>query len=85
MTSKNNRLKRLHIRSWRRGTKEMDLILGSWADAHLTKLDDSQLDLYERLLHENDQDMMSWMLQNAPCPADFKVIISKIMAFTLKT
>ncbi|MGL4320881.1 MAG: succinate dehydrogenase assembly factor 2, partial [Paracoccaceae bacterium] len=33
------RLKRLSMRSWRRGTKEMDLILGPFADAHLSRMD----------------------------------------------
>ena len=35
------RLKRMSMRSWRRGTKEMDLILGPWSDAHLAGLDDA--------------------------------------------
>ena len=36
------RLKRLRIRAWRRGTKEMDLILGGYADAHLDRMDASE-------------------------------------------
>ena len=41
------RLKRLSMRSWRRGTKEMDLILGPWADAHLAAMPADVMDLYE--------------------------------------
>ncbi len=64
------RLKRMAMRSWRRGTKEMDLVLGPWADAHLAGLDEARLDIYELLLAENDQDLMSWILgQAAPPPA----------------
>lgn len=62
------RLKRMKMRSWRRGTKEMDLVLGPWADAHLAGLTPERLDLYDRLLLENDQDLMTWILGNAPPP-----------------
>ena len=40
--------KKLLIRSWRRGTKELDLILGQFSDKNLNKLEMSELDLYER-------------------------------------
>lgn len=55
------RLKRLHMRSWRRGMKEMDLILGHFADDRLAGLDRDQLAAYERLLSENDQDLYLWV------------------------
>ena len=61
------RLKRLSMRSWRRGTKEMDLILGPFADTHLAGLSEPDLLTYDRLLEENDQDLMAWILgQSAP-------------------
>lgn len=56
-----HRLKRLHMRSWRRGMKEMDLILGRFADDRLAALPPGDLDLYERLLSENDQDLYLWV------------------------
>lgn len=56
-----HRLKRLHMRSWRRGMKEMDLILGRFADDRLASLPAGDLDLYERLLSENDQDLYLWV------------------------
>ena len=55
-----HRLRRLAIRSWRRGTKEMDLILGRFWDENGDALDDATLDLYEDLLSENDQDLYLW-------------------------
>lgn len=55
------RLKRLHMRSWRRGMKEMDLILGHFADDRLAALGPDQLAAYERLLSENDQDLYLWV------------------------
>lgn len=56
-----NRLRRLRMRSWRRGTKEMDLLLGPYADARLVALNAAELDLYEELLNENDQDLYLWV------------------------
>ncbi|MFC0200086.1 FAD assembly factor SdhE [Paracoccus rhizosphaerae] len=61
METLENRLKRLHMRSWRRGMKEMDLILGRFADDCLGALSGSELDLYERMLGENDQDLYLWV------------------------
>lgn len=56
------RIKRLRIRSWRRGMKEMDLILGPFADEHLPKLDAAMQVQYEALLEEADPDLYSWLL-----------------------
>ncbi|SUZ33047.1 FAD assembly factor SdhE [Roseibaca ekhonensis] len=55
------RLKRLKMRSWRRGMKEMDLILGPFADTALAGLSEPELAAYESLLEENDQDLYLWV------------------------
>ena len=55
------RLKRLRMRSWRRGTKEMDLILGPFADGPMAALDAAALADYEALLDQNDQDLYAWI------------------------
>ena len=75
------RLKRMAMRSWRRGTKEMDLVLGPWADAHLAGLDEARLVLYDSLLAENDQDLMSWLLSQTPPPAAIAGLLAEIGAF----
>ena len=72
------RLKRLKIRSWRRGTKEMDLILGPFFDAQGSQLDDSTLDTYEAFLSENDQDLYQWVSGQAPAPEQFQGLIDRI-------
>lgn len=56
-----DRLKRLRMRSWRRGIKEMDLILGPWADDRAATLTESEIDLTEALLGENDHDLYQWV------------------------
>lgn len=64
------RLKRLRLRSWRRGTKEMDLILGGFADGKMTELCDAELDDHEALMAENDQDLYMWFSGQAEVPQD---------------
>lgn len=75
------RLKRMAMRSWRRGTKEMDLVLGPWADAHLAGLDAALLEIYEALLAENDQDLMAWILGHAEPPAAIAGLLAEIADF----
>ena len=74
-------LKRMRMRSWRRGTKEMDLVLGNWADANLEGLDDAGLALYDRLLAENDQDLMAWLLGQSAPPGWAAPLLARIGAF----
>lgn len=71
-------LKRLHMRSWRRGIKEMDLVLGRFSDDHLGEMDDAELDLYEALLSEMDQDMLRWITGQEPVPAPYAALFERI-------
>jgi antitoxin CptB len=54
-------MRRRRLRAWRRGTREMDLILGPFADACLEALPWAELDLFDRLLAENDHDLYQWI------------------------
>jgi antitoxin CptB len=72
------RLKRMAMRSWRRGTKEMDLVLGPFADAHLAGLSGAELATYETLLAENDQDLMAWILAQSAAPAELAPLLNRI-------
>lgn len=78
MTDRDTRLKRLKIRSWRRGTKEMDMILGPYCDGQVAELDDETLDLYEELLSENDQDLYVWVSGQADPPQRFSALLDHI-------
>ena len=55
------RLKRLRYRSWHRGCKETDIILGNFADDRLETLELPLLDVYERLLDEDDANIWDWI------------------------
>lgn len=75
------RLKRMAMRSWRRGTKEMDLVLGPYADARLGAMTLAELDAYDALLAENDQDLMAWMLGQKAAPEAHAELIRTLAAF----
>lgn len=74
------RLRRLGIRSWRRGTRETDLVLGRYWDEAGKALGESELDLYEDLLCENDQDLYAWVCGRAEPPERFVCLIARIKA-----
>ena len=62
------RCKRLVHRSRYRGAKESDLLFGQFAERHLGSLDEVQLDRYEALLDEADQDVLAWVYDRLPVP-----------------
>ena len=73
-----HKVKRLAMRSMRRGIKEMDIILSAYADAELTSMSDQALVLYDSLLSENDQDLYVWVTGQAPAPAQYADMIHDI-------
>ena len=76
--TRENRLKRMKMRSMRRGIKEMDIILSRYADTHLAGMNDAQLDLYDQMLNENGQDLCQWVSRQAEPPAYLTALIGDI-------
>ncbi|NDR56531.1 succinate dehydrogenase assembly factor 2 [Aliiruegeria sabulilitoris] len=76
--TRENRVKRLYMRSWRRGIKEMDLVLGRYSDDKLSGMDDAELDLYEALLAEMDQDLLRWITGLDPVPEQYTELFQRI-------
>lgn len=72
------RLRRLRMRSWRRGIKEMDLILGSFADNRLDALGPEDLETYDLMLSENDQDLYAWVTGQGQPPEHLRAMIALI-------
>ncbi len=62
------RRRRLRFRAWHRGTREADLLVGSFADRHLAEFDNAQLDRFEALLELSDPDLYDWMTGRQPPP-----------------
>lgn len=79
--TRENRLRRLGMRCWRRGTKEMDLILGPFADAELAGLEPEALSLFEAFVAEEDHDLYSWITGTAAAPARYAAMTARIAAF----
>ncbi len=74
-----NRRKRLRFRSWHRGTKEMDLLMGSFADAHLGAFGPEQLDRYEALLDVPEPVVYDWLLRRTEPPADYDHDVTQLL------
>ena len=72
------RIKRLKMRSMRRGIKEMDLILQAYAERNLEGMDEAGLTLYDALLQENDQDLYQWVTGQAQVPQPYAELIHDI-------
>jgi antitoxin CptB len=64
------RRRRLLFRSWHRGIREMDLVLGRFADAEIAKLSDADLDEYEAWLEVPAQKIFTWVTGTQPAPAE---------------
>jgi len=79
--TKEARLKRLRMRAWRRGTKEMDLVMGPFADARLAGMDEATLSAFDTLQSENDQDLMQWVLGQVPPPAPHAALVADMAEF----
>ena len=73
-----NQKKRLKIQSWRRGMKEMDLILGKFIDKNIDTLTHDEIANYERLLLQDDQLIFSWFCKYEKIPVEFARMVAKI-------
>lgn len=65
------RRRRLLFRSWHRGIREADLLMGRFADSHIADLSEAELDQYEQLLELPDHDLYVWVTGEAEIPAEY--------------
>ena len=76
------RRRKLVFRSWRRGFREMDLLMGTFADQHIAGLDESGLDEYERLLTTPDWEVYAWLIGQKPVPDNHRgPVLDQLIAF----
>lgn len=81
-----NKRKRLLFRSWHRGTKEMDQILGSFANQNIPKFTAEELVEYERVLDNSDPEMYDWICGRAEVPDDKQSpILEKLLNYDYAT
>lgn len=63
------------FRSWHRGTREMDLVLGRFADAQIDRLSDAELIDYELLMKAPDRDLFRWITGTDETPANYDTAV----------
>jgi antitoxin CptB len=73
------RRRKLLFRSWHRGIREMDLIMGGFADVSIAAMTDGELDQLERLLDVPDQEIYSWFTGEGVIPAQYDSALFKRM------
>lgn len=64
------RRKRALFRAWHRGIREMDLIMGRFADAEIGALPEDELAAFERLIEVPDRDLYLWITGEAEAPPE---------------
>jgi antitoxin CptB len=71
--------KQLLFRSWHRGTREIDLMLGKFADSHVPGFDEAQLALYDRFLNNSDPDIYNWLTGQEPLPPAEDTVVTRLL------
>lgn len=78
----NERQRKLRFRAWRRGFREMDLLMGSFADKTIESLDEPELDEFERLLATPDWEVYAWLIGQKEVPPNHKgPVLDRLIAF----
>lgn len=76
------RRRKILFRAWHRGIREMDLILGQFADNELPGIGAADLDEFEAILSEDDNDLFKWICGKAETPDHLKTpLFERITAF----
>ncbi len=78
--SDDKRLERLRFRCWHRGTREMDLLLGSFADVHVHAFTPEQLDRFEGILQQSDPDLYNWITGAEAPPKEHDSDVMRLLA-----
>jgi len=76
------RRRRLLFRAWHRGMREVDLITGRFADAHIASMSEAELQDFERLMDVPEPDLLAWVMGSAATPTDYDTgLFRKMCAF----
>jgi antitoxin CptB len=73
------RLKRVHFRAWHRGTREADYMIGCYFDAFHKGWSEEQLVWFEKLIEEEDVDIMGWALGSLSVPEEYQGAMMEAM------
>lgn len=76
------RRRKLLFRAWRRGFRELDLLMGSFAEAEMAGLSEAELDEFERLLAAPDWEVYAWLVGQQDPPANYRgPVLDRLIAF----
>lgn len=76
------RRRRLLFRAWRRGTRELDLILGRFLDEAIGGMSDAEVAEFERLCDVPDLELYAWAVGSRPTPPEYDTdLFRRICAF----
>lgn len=76
------RRRKLKFRAWRRGFREMDLLMGSFADAHIGEMNEADLSEFERLLSTPDWEVYAWLIGQKTVPGNYESdLLTRMMTF----
>ena len=65
------RRRRILFRAWHRGMREMDLIMGRFAEDRLNAMSDAELDVFELLIEAPDRDLLAWITEREDVPVNY--------------
>ena len=71
------RRRKILFRAWHRGLREMDLIMGQFADSFLSTMSIDELDGFELLIEQSDRDLLHWILDAQDIPVEFDTALLK--------
>jgi antitoxin CptB len=69
------RRKKILFRAWHRGMREMDLIMGRFAEQSLDGMGDAELDAFELLIEVPDRDLLAWITGREPTPGNYDTAV----------
>lgn len=69
------RRRRILFRAWHRGMREMDLIMGRFAEERLNGMDADDLDRFEALIEVPDRDLLAWLTGREPVPSNYDTAV----------
>jgi antitoxin CptB len=73
------RRKKVLFRAWHRGMREMDLIMGRFAESRLDRMSDAELDLFEALIEVPDRDLLAWITGREATPANYDTAVFRAL------
>ena len=81
MASFEDRRRRALYRATHRGTKEMDWLLGRYAEARLSAMDEAELAEIEEFILVPDPDLQAWIMAGVPADPQHEALVGRIRAF----